>query len=350
MAMPTSAAASAGASLTPSPAIATTRPCLRSRSTIVGLVLAAGLPPRRPRCRAWRATASAVVRLSPVSMTTRTPAAAQRPQRGRRRRLDRIGDGDHAGGLSVDRDEDRRSRRRGAAARPPPRSSSSRRQRSARKSAVADRHGAAVDRAATPLPASASKVRAPRQGQPLLLAPPRRSPPPAGVRSTAPGWRRGAARSSAAKPGAARNGDDARLAFGQRAGLVDDQRVDLLQPLQRLGVLDQHARLRAAPDADHDRHRRRQPERAGAGDDQHRHRGHQSVGEARLGTEQSPRRRRRGRRRRRPAARTSPTPDRRDAGSARGCAAPWPPSATICASTVSRPTRSARITKRARAD
>ena len=59
------------------------------------------------------------------------------------------------------------------------------------------------------------------------------------------------------------------LAFGQRAGLVDHQRVDLLHALQRLGVLDQHAGLRAAADADHDRHRRREPERAGAGDDQH---------------------------------------------------------------------------------
>ena len=40
--------------------------------------------------------------------------------------------------------------------------------------------------------------------------------------------------------------ESARLAFGQRAGLVDDQRVDLLQALERLGVLDQHAGLRAA--------------------------------------------------------------------------------------------------------
>ena len=34
----------------------------------------------------------------------------------------------------------------------------------------------------------------------------------------------------------------ARPALGQRAGLVDDERVDLLQPLERLGVPDQHAR------------------------------------------------------------------------------------------------------------
>ena len=118
----------------------------------------------------------------------------------------------------------------------------------------------------------------------------------------------------------------ARLALGQRAGLVDDQRVDLLQPLERLGVLDQHARLRAAPDADHDRHRRRQPQRAGTGDDQHRHRGDQRVGDARLGAERRPGDEGERRRRRSPAARTSPPPDRPGAGSARGCAAPRRPS------------------------
>ena len=37
---------------------------------------------------------------------------------------------------------------------------------------------------------------------------------------------------------------DGRLADGERAGLVDHQRVDLLQPLQRLGVADQDARAR----------------------------------------------------------------------------------------------------------
>jgi hypothetical protein len=34
---------------------------------------------------------------------------------------------------------------------------------------------------------------------------------------------------------------ESRLAFGQRAGLVDDQRVDLAQALDRLGVAEQHA-------------------------------------------------------------------------------------------------------------
>ena len=60
------------------------------------------------------------------------------------------------------------------------------------------------------------------------------------------------------------------LAQGQGPGLVDDERVDFLHQLERLGVLDQNAGTRAAPGADHDRHRRRQTKSAGAGDDQHR--------------------------------------------------------------------------------
>jgi hypothetical protein len=47
--------------------------------------------------------------------------------------------------------------------------------------------------------------------------------------------------------------------------------LDLLGAFQRLGVLDQDAGARALPGADHDRRRRRQAERARAGDDQHGH-------------------------------------------------------------------------------
>ena len=107
MAMPTSAAASAGASLTPSPAIATTRPSRLQlcdhRALLLGQHLGLDLGDAEPRARPPRA----VVRLSPVSMTTRMPSRAQRLQRRRRRRLDRIGD---------------REQRRRACRRPPRRS------------------------------------------------------------------------------------------------------------------------------------------------------------------------------------------------------------------------------------
>jgi hypothetical protein len=72
--------------------------------------------------------------------------------------------------------------------------------------------------------------------------------------------------------------DNLRLAFRERARLVDHERVDLFEPLQGLGVLDQNAGLSPAPDADHDRHGRCQPERAGTGDDQHRDGRHEAVG------------------------------------------------------------------------
>src|SRR5712691_6757834 len=73
IAMPTSAAASAGASLTPSPAMATTRPSRRSCSTTAlfwsgSTSASTSVMPRR------RATACAVVLLSPVSITTRKPS------------------------------------------------------------------------------------------------------------------------------------------------------------------------------------------------------------------------------------------------------------------------------------
>ena len=70
--------------------------------------------------------------------------------------------------------------------------------------------------------------------------------------------------------------------------LSTTMRVDLLQPLQRLGVLDQDAQAGAAADADHDRHRRGEAQGAGAGDDQHRDGGDQAVGERGRGAPQPP--------------------------------------------------------------
>ena len=79
-----------------------------------------------------------------------------------------------------------------------------------------------------------------------------------------------------------------RLAHRQRAGLVDDQRIDSRHAFQRLGVLDQHARLRAASRRRGDRDRRGQPERAGARDDQHRHGRGDGKDQRRFGPEDHP--------------------------------------------------------------
>ena len=57
-------------------------------------------------------------------------------------------------------------------------------------------------------------------------------------------------------------------ALCQGAGLVHDQRVDLLHHFERLGVLDEYAEHRAAAHANHDGHRGGQAECTRARDDQ----------------------------------------------------------------------------------
>jgi hypothetical protein len=89
-------------------------------------------------------------------------------------------------------------------------------------------------------------------------------------------------------PGAASDAFEGRPPFGQRAGLVDDQRVHLAQPLDGRRVAEQDALGRRLAGGDHDRHRRRQPEGAGAGDDQHRDAVDQAEDPALLATEKAP--------------------------------------------------------------
>ena len=58
-------------------------------------------------------------------------------------------------------------------------------------------------------------------------------------------------------------------ALRQRAGLVDHDRIDLLQRFQHFGVLDENPLLRSSANADHDRHRRGEAQGARTGDNQH---------------------------------------------------------------------------------
>ncbi len=74
-------------------------------------------------------------------------------------------------------------------------------------------------------------------------------------------------------PGRGRDGVDGHLAGGDGAGLVEHDRVDAAGGLEDLRALDEDAELGAPAGADHQRGRRREPEGARAGDDQHRHRG-----------------------------------------------------------------------------
>ena len=78
---------------------------------------------------------------------------------------------------------------------------------------------------------------------------------------------------------------DGHLAGGHGAGLVEHDRVDPAGRLEHLGALDQDAELGAAPGADHQRRRRRQAQRARAGDDQHGDRGGERGRRAAAGAE-----------------------------------------------------------------
>ena len=253
MAMPTSAAASAGASLTPSPAMATTRPSRRSRATTaafcsgrnLGFDLVDAEPPRH------RLRRGAVVAGQHDDADFFRRDGSQRLGG---RRSYRIGDGDDAGRAAVDGEKDRR---RAVAAQAFCLASRSSSRCHVRPGIWRCRARSVVARPCRPRPfRSASRSRAhpaiamPRSAAAATIA--RASGCSLGCSTAAAGRR-----TSRLRRGHAWNdGDDLRLAFGQRAGLVDDERVDPLHALQRLGVLDQDAAPRAAPDADHDRHRR----------------------------------------------------------------------------------------------
>ena len=168
MAMPTSAAASAGASLTPSPAIATTRPSRAQPLDHARSCCRAAPRPRPRRCRACARPPRAVVRLSPVSMTTRMPSPRSACERRRRRRLDRIGDGDDARELAVDRDEDRGRAVARAAARPRRRARAVAMPSSARNARVAERDAPALDHADRAL--AGRRVEARARGASAMLA------------------------------------------------------------------------------------------------------------------------------------------------------------------------------------
>ena len=100
---------------------------------------------------------------------------------------------------------------------------------------VADRDALPVDRARDALAGRRLEVGDRRQLRASLLAPPRPSPPPAGARSPA----RGSPRAQHLVLGLAPVAGSRRpawAALGERSGLVDDQRVDLLQTLERFGI------------------------------------------------------------------------------------------------------------------
>ena len=89
-------------------------------------------------------------------------------------------------------------------------------------------------------------------------------------------------------PGDGHDVGDLGPAVGQRARLVEDDRVDLVEGLQALPALDQDAPLGPLARADHDGRRRRQAQGAGAGDDQDGDEIEQGEDEARRRAEEGP--------------------------------------------------------------
>ena len=84
------------------------------------------------------------------------------------------------------------------------------------------------------------------------------------------------------------DGSQRRLAFSQRAGLVDDEGRDALETSSASAFSNEHADLSAAAGADHDRHRRGETQCTRTRDDQHGDRIDERVGEPRLGTNSRP--------------------------------------------------------------
>ena len=221
------------------------------------------------------ATASAVSCRSPVTMTVVEPELVQRVDRGARRRLHRVGDDERAAHLAVPaREHDRAA-------------------------VVAPGAASAASSAGT---VADHEVGAARRGPRRRRRSPRR-PRPAGSRTrSARRARRRAARapsaiaraigcSDASSTEPARRSSSSTSTPGAATTSTSSMRPSVMVPvlsstamsttwrrLEHLAALDHDAELRAAAGAHHDRGRRREAERARAGDDQHRDRGGERLG------------------------------------------------------------------------
>ena len=173
-----------------------------------------------------RATACAVVRLSPVSITTRTPSSPSAFRAAAVVALDRIGDGDDAGRLAVDRDEDRGRAVERAIPRPGLLSPAVAMLSSARNAALPSTTRLRSDHADRALAGRLIEAHDLAQARRRAPSRRRRSPRRADARSPARRSPRSAARSASSKPIARHDRGHLRLALGERAGLVDHQRVD----------------------------------------------------------------------------------------------------------------------------
>ena len=283
IAIPISAAASAGASFTPSPAIATTSPCLRSRRRCVSLIL-------RKDFRLDLADAE----LARDRFGRRAIVAGQHHDADARRleganrvggrRLDRVGDRDDAAGLAVERGEDRC---RAIVAQFVRRPFERRDINSSRlhHGPVAERRLAPVNRAGHALARRGIEGVDLGESQDCGPSPRARWPSPADARFPVRGLPQAAAIHLLATPPTALSATTLGLPSVSVPVLSTTSVSIFSNRSSASAFLISTPACSAAPDADHDRHRRREAERARAGDDQHRDRRDQAVGVARLGTQ-----------------------------------------------------------------
>ena len=203
----------------------------------------------------------------------------QRGERRRSGRLHRVGDGDEAGERAVDRD--RHHRLAGVAAGVGLRAEAGRRCR-ARPSSGRCRARPRGRRRGRARPGR-SAPRSRRSARAPCRAPRRRgrSPRRAGARSRARGWRRGAAPRASSWPGAGSTAASSGLPRVSVPVLSTTSVSTAAKVSSASASRTSTPGLRAAPGGRHDRDRRREAERAGAGDDQHRDRRDQRVGERR---------------------------------------------------------------------
>ena len=187
IAIPTCACASAGASLIPSPAIATMRLSTAAASR-PRLFFAGKTSASTSSMPSLLATAAAVVRLSPVSITIAMPSSLQHLDRFGGGCLDRIGNADESGGRpSIATNITVWPSLRCASARGCNPSSATPSARIMRL--IAERHCAPSMRPLTPLPGQRLEILGSRERRACALPRRRQSRRPADARCRARGWR-----------------------------------------------------------------------------------------------------------------------------------------------------------------
>ncbi len=287
MATPRSAWASAGASLMPSPIIATARPPACSSAILAAL--SPGSTSARTRSvgiPTWRATASAVARWSPVTSHDSIPAAVNARTASAASGLTGSATTIEPGDPPVDGDDDRGP----AAALGAGTFLLERREVDAavdHQPAVPDEHRRARDRSLHTVTGQGEEP-AHRQEPKLVPPGPGEDGRPDRVLAALLEGARQVEQMGRVDPLDCDHLGDRRTTDGQGPGLVEDDDPGPAGGLERRAAPDEDPGLGAPPGPDHDRGRGGQAHRARAGDDHDGDEGRHGEGEPRLRPEDEP--------------------------------------------------------------